>query len=71
MLDRIPAFDFPFYYVEKIDEYEDANKYLLEILRQQKKADPVGRNVSNRGGYQTDHIWNHDYFHKFGKILIS
>ena len=69
MLDRIPAFDFPFYYIEEIDEYEDANKYLLEILRQEKKADPVGRNVSNRGGYQTDHIWDHDYFHKFGKIL--
>jgi uncharacterized protein (TIGR02466 family) len=69
MLNRIPAFDFPFYYIEKINEYEKANKYLLEILRQEKKENPKGRLISNRGGYQTDHIWEHELFHKFGQIL--
>ena len=69
MLNRIPAFDYPFYYVEQIENYKDANKYLLEILRQKKIAEPVGRNVSNRGGYQTSHFWSHELFHEFGKII--
>ena len=65
MLNRIPAFDYPFYFIEQIDDYEKANKYLLEILRQEKKENPKGRLISNRGGYQTDNIWDHIYFHKF------
>ena len=69
MLNRIPAFDYPFYFIEQIEDYEKANKYLLEILRQEKKENPKGRLISNRGGYQTDHIWDHIYFHKFGEII--
>lgn len=69
MLNRIGVFDFPFYCVDKIEGHDEANKYIFEILRQEKNTDPKGRNISNRGGYQTGHIWEHELFYKFANII--